>query len=321
LIDPIVLHRSFFGLEFRFDHALAVCVPDSVDGPRRGIVNVAAIPETAPQDPAWLPRYRDGEFAIEDHRAGDWLRVRYVEGPTFDLKRDGSAVRAWSTPGSTLREVASCILGPISGILLYLRGTTCLHASAVAYEGRALVFVGPAEAGKSTLAAAFARGGDRVLTDDVLAIERRGSDVVARPGIPRIGLWPESVVELWGDPDALPRQIETWDKRYFDLLNDDLFQGAALPIGAVYVLAGREPNVAIRFEPLQGTTSVLALIANKYVTRVYEREQDRRDFVLLSQLASRVPVRRITRSDALTDLNATRDAILTDYARVASEPV
>jgi hypothetical protein len=90
-------------------------------------------------------------------------------------------------------------------------------------------------------------------------------------------------------------------------------------VGAVYVLADRKPGASHRIEPLVGTNGILALIANKYVTRISERNQDRRDFILLSALAASVPMRRITRDDALTELNSTCEAILSDYASLALE--
>ena len=243
--------------------------------------------------------------------------MRYSDGTEFVLDRAGSEVHSFWTPPSTPEDVVTYLLGPVLGLLLYLRGVTCLHASAIACEGAALVFVGPAEAGKSTLAAAYARRDYRVLTDDILVLVRNEHSILAVPGVPRIGLWPQSVEQLWGREDALPRQVETWEKRYFDLDGHGLFQDSPLPVGAVYLLAQREPNVEPCIGPLTGTSALLALIANKYVTRISERAQDRRDFVRFSELAGSVPVRRITRSDALSDLNATCQAILADYDTLA----
>jgi hypothetical protein len=257
---------------------------------------------------------------IEDLDAGDWIRIRYEDGPTFVLNKDRSEIRTSWAPPTTRDDVETYLFGPIFGLLLYLRGLTCLHASAIACRGKALVFVGAAEAGKSTLAAAFARQGHRILTDDILVVDESGRSIVAKPGIPRIGLWPPSVESLWGDADALPRQTPTWDKRYLDLEGQGLFQDSPLPVGAVYVLADRQLDAALHIEALAGTEAMLALIANKYVTRYSEREQDRRDFVLLSELAASVPIRRITRRDALTDLHATCEAILADYDALALAP-
>lgn len=255
-------------------------------------------------------------LVIDRHLGGRWLRMRYHDGTAFVLNRSASEVHASWIPPLTADDAAAYLVAPVFGLLLYLRGFTCLHASAIAHDNKALVFVGGAEAGKSTLAAAFSRMNHRVLSDDILVVENSDSVVVARPGIPRIGLWPESVKYLWGDQEALPRQVPTWDKRYFELSDANLFQETPLPVGAVYSLADRTPGAKPRIEPLRDVEAVLQLLANKYVTRVAEREQNKRDFALLSQFAASVPVRRITRGDTLSDLEETCQAILADYATI-----
>jgi hypothetical protein len=320
LTDPGQFHYAFFGLQFLVDRPLTGLRPSAE--PATAGVRVTSANTELDKDRShrWRPRYRGPEFTIDDHSSGEWLRIRYEAGPLFDLNKNGSEIRVTLTPSTSPEDLVTYLLGPVAGLLLYLRGRTCLHASAIAFRGKALVFVGAAEAGKSTLAAAFARKGYGVLTDDILGLDRDPTDISATPGLPRIGLWPPSVENLWGDADALPRQAPPWDKRYVDLVDQGLFQDAPLPIGAVYLLDEREPNARLRIEPLAGTEAMLALIANKYVTRISEREQNRRDFVLLSELAASVPVRRITRRDALTDLHATCEAILTDYDALALAP-
>jgi hypothetical protein len=320
----------FFGLDFRVDQLLPGFSPAQTSPHNKWSRVSVTLGESVPVlmgVTAWHLRHRSPsvgadnrpDVVIEESSDGEWLRVRYDDGTTFLLNHAGLEVHATWTPPSTLEDVCTYLLGPVAGLLLYLRGLTCLHASAIAHGGRALVFVGAAEAGKSTLAAAFARRGHKVLSDDVLAIERNEATIVARPGLPRVGLWPPSVKQLWGHADALPLQVPTWDKRYLDLGQSGLFQDSMLPVGAVYVLADRKPGASHRIEPLVGTNGILALIANKYVTRISERNQDRRDFILLSALAASVPMRRITRDDALTELNSTCEAILSDYASLALE--
>ena len=251
-------------------------------------------------------------LSIQSDSSANWLRMRYFDGTDFVLDRDGSQIHSSWIPPWTAEDAATYLLGPVLGLLLYLRSLTCIHASAVEFHGKALVFVGEAESGKSTLAAAFAGRGLRVLTDDILAIVGGAGTIVAMPGVPRIGLWTESVEHLCGTADALPRQTPTWEKRYLDLEGCGLYQNEPLPVGAVYILSDRKPNTALRITPVAGVDAVLALVANKYVTRVSEREQDMRDFLLLSELASSIPVRRLKRSDMLSDLAATCEAILTD---------
>ena len=324
MCEPMVTRfwtRSCFGLEF----ALAGASPaEGLRGSGSAASVQVALSTAATrgfEERNWRLIFRSPELGpagapsviIEDLPGHPWIRVRYDDGTTFVLDRDGSAVRASWAVDATLEDAETYLVGPVFGLLLYLRGLTCLHASAIARHGEALIFVGAAEAGKSTLAAAFAKKDHPVLSDDILVLERADSVFLARPGIPRIGLWPESVEHLWGDRDALPRQVATWDKRYLDLDRVNLFQATPLPVGAVYILGERAPGVTPRIECLRGTEAALALIANKYVTRVAERELDKRDFELLSALAASVPIRRITRSNALFELDATRDAILVDH--------
>jgi hypothetical protein len=141
----------------------------------------------------WRPTYRSADFdsngapvlVIHSDSTATWLRMRYSDGTEFVLDRTGSEVHLFWVPPSTPEDVLTYLLGPVLGLLLYLRGLTCLHASAIACDGAALVFVGPAEAGKSTLAAAYARQGYRVLTDDVLVLVRNEHSIVAIPGVPR----------------------------------------------------------------------------------------------------------------------------------------
>ena len=252
-------------------------------------------------------------MALEQLEGGRFIRVRYGDGTTFVLNRPGSEIRASWTPPSRPEDVETYLFGQIAGLLLYQRGSTCLHASAVAHRDKALVFAGTAEAGKSTLAATFAHAGHRVLTDDILVIDRARRGFVARPGIPRVGLWPESVSHLWGHANSLPRQVPNWDKRYLNLFAENLFQDTPLTVGAIYVLADRLPGGSASIEPFTGASSLRVLIANKYVTRISNRHQDKRDFLLLSELAGSVPIRRVMRSDRLSDVYQTREAILADF--------
>src|SRR3954453_11560833 len=59
-----------------------------------------------------------------------------------------------------------------------LRGREVLHASARPPARRALAVVGPTGPGKTSLAIELVRGGAGFLTDDVLALERSGDEIL-----------------------------------------------------------------------------------------------------------------------------------------------
>ena len=112
-----------------------------------------------------------------------YLRLAYLDGTQFWLDREGREVWATWPDNLTLEDTATYLLGPVLGILLRLRGVTCLHASAVAFGEKAVAFVGSEGAGKSTTAAALARRGHAVLSDDVVALAERNGIVLCAPGI------------------------------------------------------------------------------------------------------------------------------------------
>jgi len=68
------------------------------------------------------------------------------------------------------------------GVLLALRGDLVLHASAVEMDGRATIFCGPTQRGKSTLARALGEDGHQLLGEDGIAIELGGDGPIAFPG-------------------------------------------------------------------------------------------------------------------------------------------
>jgi hypothetical protein len=228
------------------------------------------------------------------HDAG--FRLHFADGAEFVIDRNGGQV--WATgavpsPG----DLASYLLGPVLGFVLRLRGVTCLHASAVAIEGRAVAFVGPPGAGKSTTAAALARQGHPVLTDDVLPLSDQDDDILAQPGYPRLRLWPESVEALSTAASVLPPLTPPADGKrlHLDLTRDGYrFQGRPLPLAAVYLLGERRDDLsAPSVDAVPVRDGLMALVENTYGTRMLDRAARGREFTFLSRLVSRVPLRRV----------------------------
>lgn len=124
---------------------------------------------------------------------GSHFRLRYSDGTEFLVNRSGTKIWAVWPATLSLEDTATYLLGPVMGFVLLLRGAFSLHASAVVVEGQAVALLGAAGAGKSTAAAAFARLGYPVLTEDVTALADRGDRFLAQPGYPLIRLWPEAV--------------------------------------------------------------------------------------------------------------------------------
>src|SRR6266853_327014 len=153
------------------------------------------------------PNLRVGTFAD-----GQYVGFFYSDGARFAIDRRGREIWADWPENYALEDACTYLVGPVIAFALRLRGIICLHASSIAVDGRAIALLGQPGAGKSTTAAAFARLGYSILSDDVAVLDDRGDQFLVQPGYPRVNLWPESVRALFGSEDALPRITPTWGK-------------------------------------------------------------------------------------------------------------
>jgi hypothetical protein len=254
---------------------------------------------------------------------GDGFRFRYSDGVEFVMDSAGRHVDVAWPPDMTLEDAATYFVGPILSFILRLRGGICLHASAVAVRGTAAAFMGPPSAGKSTLAATFARKGIPVLSDDVVALVEHGGHFWVQPGYPRVNLWPDSTEALFGSAESLPHITRGWDKRFLDLIsNPGRFQATPARLGVLYLLAGSwEGTHEPRIEPLAGREALMALVSNTSVNYMLDASMRSREFQFLGRLISRVPMQRVFCS-RLDDLDSLAAAILANWeARNASPRV
>ena len=242
----------------------------------------------------------------------------YGDGARFAVGRRGHEVCADWPEDYSLEDACTYLLGPVMGFVLRLRGTVCLHASAVDVDGRAIALVGLPGAGKSTTAAAFASAGFPVLSDDIVALADQGTQFLVQPGYPRVNLWPDSVRRLFGAEDALPRITPTWEKRYLPLEeNGHHFASSPLRLGAIYILDSRESSLSAPIiEEVPGKEAFMALVANTYVNYLLNQEMRRTEFDVLGRVVSEIPIRRVhppAESSAIFNLC---EAIAADAKRV-----
>ena len=227
---------------------------------------------------------------------GKFYRFSYADQTEFVVDQTGREIwTTWPAP-LTLEDNATYLLGPVMGFVLLLRGMVCLHASSVVVGGNAIALIGPAGAGKSTTAAAFAARGFSILAEDVVTLDDRGDSFFVRPAYPCIRLWPASAATLFGSRSALPLLTPNWDKRYLDLTQQSgRFETEPRPLAAIFLLNERRDDPRAPFvEYVERAEALMSLIANTYATKLMDKQMRAREFELLSRLLAKVPLRRIT---------------------------
>ena len=235
----------------------------------------------------WLAESHDnGTLAARVGRVGDRLVADWVRRGRLSAKIDGSDDTFEPHPAADAREVEKLRQGAARLLLAHLRGSIPLHASAVALEGRAIVFVGASNLGKSTLAAAMCDlAGASLLGDDAVVIERRADafHVVALEE----SHWLDAA-----SARALGRSNDFGDKvplepRRFDVNSAPLAMIAHLSFSE----AGEEP----RLVPVAGLEAISGLLSQLTRFVVDEPVVARRDLDALADLVGRTRIFRLER--------------------------
>ena len=246
-------------------------------------------------------------------------RISYSDGTTVVIDAQGENVWAVGHEDTSDEDTATCLLGPIFGLVLRLRGVTCLHASAIVIGDSAIALVGPSGSGKSSTAAAFARLGFPVLSDDKVALVELHDSFQVQPAYPSVRLWGESVSSQFGSEDALPRITPNWDKRYLDLNGPGFqFQSKALPLAAIYFLGQRSgaPDLP-RIEETSPREGLMALVSDMHASQLLNKPRRVEEFDFLARLVRQLPLRRVTPSDDFGKISQLCDSIVADFQKLA----
>ncbi len=276
------------------------------------------------------------ESPLRDAAGEPWSRMwrcgrtgiyyfRYIEGFSWAVDAEGRNV--WiEWPGTLgLDVITAFFLSKMLTFALHLRGHVCLHASAVAVDGRAVLFAGDPGMGKSSTAAAFAQRGFPLLSDDVSAIRREpesgepDGQIVVVPGVPRVCLLPDSLGFLYGPgaADSLPLFLPTEEKRLVRLDGaPGRFQTEPVPLEAIYLLAPRtSDSLAPRLEPVRGADRLVRLMYNGFMTLALDMEQTAREFPILGQIARTVRIQELVPSTDPGRMGAMCALIVEDLRR------
>ena len=258
-------------------------------------------------DPTGQPALRIWKVAD-----GRFLYLAYYDGTQFWMNREGTELWAQWPDSLTIEDAATYLLGPVLGLLLRLRGVTCLHASAVSFGDRAIAFVGSEGAGKSTTAAMLAQKDCAVISDDVVALTERQGAFYVYPAYPYLCLWSDSVTIVYGPEKKLPSFSASWDKRLLSLAGNHLkFEAQPLPMGAIFVFGERSPLAnAPLIESMTPKESLLSLVANSFATNLLDSEMRAREFEFFGRMIRTVPVRRLTPHEDPSQIGRLCDVVL-----------
>ena len=209
--------------------------------------------------------------------------------------RNGREILVETEAGAAARNVRLYLLGSAFGALLHQRGLLPLHANAVEIDGRAVVFMGEAGAGKSTLGAWFHDHGFRVIADDVCVVrfDQNGS-VLACPGLPRLRLWREAL-------EATGRKASQYPRSYcgdesFDKYDVSITSNAARDPSQMAAMFTLDRGLEFAVDRLNGIEAINAVFDNTYRGTYLDRVDGHRShWSAAVELVRKVPIYRLAR--------------------------
>jgi hypothetical protein len=243
-------------------------------------------------------------------------RLSFDQVGEFIIDREGTEIRCQRKPGVPEDTLRHLLLNQVIPMVLNLRGTEVLHASAVATPDGAVAFCGESGAGKSTLAASFQQGGFPLLTDDCLALSEKPEGVCVAPGYPGLRLWKSVVHDLDLHKNAQHAVAHYTAKRRVDVdRGPDTYCSSPQILRAIYVIS-RDSSAEdhLRIETLTPQQQLMALISYCFRLDITDRAMLARQFQFFSRIPARVRMRRIWLPRNPQRLADTRKALLADLA-------
>jgi hypothetical protein len=255
----------------------------------------------------------DGRRHAEFLRAQDSIVLRFPGVADFVVTRRTHSIACHTHGDPSLADVRPTLINQVLPLVFAL-DRLVLHAGAVQHPRGALAFVGPAAAGKSTLAAALARRGAPFICDDGLILDQSSPRTCAVPAQVPLRLWMDSARTILPGADDLARVGPRSDKRLLPLTRLGAAEaGAAVPLHRIYVLddAGAAPSAV---DPMPPSAAAVALLRCSFQIDVHDRHVCRRTLSAIGRAISEVRPRRLRVARDFAQLNATLDLIERDSA-------
>ena len=229
--------------------------------------------------------FPDGTLWTRFYRTGEGYLLRFPDLGDFDVSADGRAVRAWPVPGISEYTMQHLYLNQVLPLALSKQGKIVFHASAVDTGNGAIAFLGESGRGKSTLAASFASGGQRFLTDDALLLDPAEGGYLVQPSHPSIRLWDDSQEALLAADAELAPPVQYTPKARI-LSGDSLpFCNAARRLRRVYFL-GDGSAEKLTIQPMRPSEAMIGLVRNSFLLEFEAQEMLSSHFDLLAEMVA-----------------------------------
>ena len=261
----------------------------------------------------------DGASWTDFHRTDTGYLLRFPELADFEVTADGSSAICYPALNVTEGTAQHLYLNQVLPLALSKIGKLVFHASAVEVADAAIAFVAKSGTGKSTLAAGFAQGGFRFLTDDGLVLEDSGAEYLIQPSHPSIRLWSDSEKALIRPGTKTASTLTYTSKSRFLAGPNIPFCDQPRPLHRLYFL-GDGSSTAPLIQAMSATEALVELVKHSFLLDIEERSLVGSHFDQVAKLANQPIHYRLDYPRRFEDLPSIRQAILGHMKEVNDTP-
>ena len=203
-------------------------------------------------------------------------------------------------------EIGKTLVETAWTAVLLQRNIIPFHASAVAFETGAALFLGPSGAGKSSLLGVLLNRGHAMLADDVVGVVSvADSRVLALPAYPRLRLCEDASDKLgWREREQGRQGRQSIECQ----VPERCFYNSPLPICALYLLNSHNRS-DIEIEMVRGASAIGSLGLCAWRGRLVHGLARLEHFRCVAAMVRQSPVARVTRPVHPFRLDALADCI------------
>ena len=253
-------------------------------------------------------RLEDGRTWLAVFGAKRGLIFHFPELAQFAVSPDGLDIQVFIEPGIPEESVRHLLLDQVLPYLAASWGGQVFHASAVEILGSAIGFLGESGRGKSTLAAAFAKRGFQVLSDDCLHLSSGSGGYRVRPWSSGIRLWQDSVGAVWG-AEVGTKAVAHYTRKQ-RVAAPAASPGMELPLGGMYLLEPPSDESAIRIVPMPPRDACVELVRQAFLLDPSDPSRVRELFEDAGTLAESCLLHRLSYPRRVDALSLVVEAVL-----------
>ena len=256
-------------------------------------------------------RLPDGKIYLSYAKATHGYILQFVDHARFVISHDGASVQCIPGVSTDHNTVEHLLLDQVLPRVLSHRGSIVLHAGAVRSPKGALVFLGDAGAGKSTLVASFGNAGHPILADDAVMMIDRGESIGVLPGYTGLRLRPDSLKEIFEKPVATTGMAHYSTKRRLLIDNGSVNHRGPNPCKAIFLL---QPSNAlhgrVKLNPLSERETFMAFFKNAFRLDLDDSARCTEEFSSLGRLAKKCEVFALEYPRQYSSLHDVIEAVL-----------